>query len=564
MRKFLFFIAFCFCLSTNIFSQEGATIRGNFQTTLQTYNKDTLIGADNAPEKLLLNSYANFLYNYKNINAGVRYEGYFNTLQGYDSKNDGFGFPYRFIQYNTDNFDITVGNFYEQFGNGIVFRSYEDKYIGYDNAIDGLRVKFNPISCLHFNAIIGRQRYAFSKNENGYSNVLNKGLIRGFDSEVSLNDLFKSFADSKTSILFGFSLVSKYQKEQAQYVTLNDTTYLLDIPENVSAFSGRFNIVRQPFAISAEYAYKINDPSAENGYIYKPGNATILNLTYSIKGFGMIVALKRTDNFGFRSDRTATLSDLNINYLPDITRNHIYAFPAFYPYATQNNGEVGVASEINFNIKKGSFIGGKYGTNLRLNYSRMHNIYKQQISSDISIGQKGTNGYISDVFKFNDDVFYQDISLEIDRKISKKFKFVVVYQNLIFDYAKLRGEPEMKTVYANIAIADFTYKISNKHSIRIELEGLFSEQDMGNWAMAACEYNVSPNWFFSLSDQYNYKNPRPEYETHYYNFAFGYKINSTRLQLSYGRQREGVVCIGGVCRSMPATNGFMFTLTSSF
>jgi hypothetical protein len=34
--------------------------------------------------------------------------------------------------------------------------------------------------------------------------------------------------------------------------------------------------------------------------------------------------------------------------------------------------------------------------------------------------------------------------------------------------------------------------------------------------------------------------------------------------LGYGKRREGVFCIGGVCRAVPATNGFEISITSSF
>ncbi len=547
-----------------LFGQNGGTVRGNFQTTLQTYKQDTLIGANDTPEKVLLNSYANLLYTNKNFTAGVRYEGYFNTLQGYDTKNNGFGFAYRFAQYSADNFDITLGNFYEQFGNGLVFRSFEDKYIGYDNAMDGLRVKFNPTAGVYLTGIIGRQRYAFFKSDKGFSQVENRGLVRGANLEFSINDAFKGLNDKKTKVLLGYSFVSKYQKDQKQLIKLNDTTYSLEIPKNVVAMSGRLNITHYPFSLSSEYAYKFNDPSAENNYIYKPGNALFLNLSYSRKGFGMIVSMKRVDNFSFRSDRTATLSDLNINYLPDITRSHAYAFSAFYPYATQNNGEMGIAVELNYKLKRKTFLGGKYGTDLRLNYSRMQGIEQEPIADGIPVMQKGTDGYYSDFFAVGKDTYYQDVTFELHKKLHKKFKFAFLYQNLVFDFSKLRGEVEVGTVYANIFILDFTYKFAKKHAIRIELEELLSQQDMGDWAMASAEYTFSPHWFVTATDQYNYKNPRPQYQAHYYNFAFGYKLNATRVQLSYGRQREGVVCTGGVCRVLPATNGFMFTLTSSF
>ena len=34
--------------------------------------------------------------------------------------------------------------------------------------------------------------------------------------------------------------------------------------------------------------------------------------------------------------------------------------------------------------------------------------------------------------------------------------------------------------------------------------------------------------------------------------------------LSYGKQRAGVMCIGGVCRTVPATNGVSLSISSTF
>ena len=67
--------------------------------------------------------------------------------------------------------------------------------------------------------------------------------------------------------------------------------------------------------VNSEYAYKYNDPSADNGFIYKSGSAFFLQTSYSQKGLGIVLAAKRNDNFSFRSDRTEGLQNLLINYL---------------------------------------------------------------------------------------------------------------------------------------------------------------------------------------------------------------------------------------------------------
>ncbi len=549
---------------TNNYAQNGGSVSGNIQLNMQTYTKDTIIGAEETPEKVLMNSYANINYINGNFKAGFRYEGYFNPLQGFDAKNDGYGIPYKYASYSIDGFDFTVGNFYEQFGSGLIFRSYEDKNIGYDNAMEGIRVKANIYKGVYLKGVIGRQRYAFSKNENGFSNVINKGLVRGIDGDFSVNEMFDKLTDKKTRVTFGGGFVSKFQKEQTQYVTVNDTTLQLDIPENVAATTGRLNISRGGFFLSGEYAYKFNDPSADNNYIYKNGEALLINASYSQKGIGIFLSAKRIDNMSFRSDRTASLKDLNINYIPDISKNHTYSLAAMYPYATQLNGEIGFQTEINYKIKKKSLLGGKYGTSIALNYSQVNSINKKALSENIEISEKGTLGYKADFFDIGDEIYYQDFSAHISKKVNKKFKFELIYQYQTFNIAVVRGEAGFEDIYANIGVLDFTYKLAKKHALRFEFQGLFTEQDMGDWAMALIEYSVSPHWFFTATDQYNYGNEDEDLKIHYYNVAFGYKKNSTRLQFGYGKQREGVVCVGGICRSLPATNGFMFTINSSF
>ena len=82
--------------------------------------------------------------------------------------------------------------------------------------------------------------------------------------------------------------------------------------------------------------------------------------------------------------------------------------------------------------------------------------------------------------------------------------------------------------------------------------------------MVLAEYSVSPHWFFSMSDSYNYGNPDDAKRKHYLYGSFGYVKDANRIQLSYGKQREGILCVGGVCRNVPAMNGFTISISSSF
>ena len=535
-----------FLLSTNIQAQTNneGQLHGNFQVDMQTYQKDSLIGAPEVPEKTLLNSYANLTYTKGNFTAGIRYEAYMNTLMGYDARYNGNGIPYRFLSYNNEGLEVTAGSFYEQFGNGLILRAYEEKTLGYDNAFDGIRVKYQLYKGVSVKALVGKQRLFFAQGQ---------GIVRGIDGEINVNELITKMNEAKTQIILGGSFVSKYQPDK-------DPVYKL--PENVGAWASRVNISNGGFNINGEYAYKINDPSADNLFIYKTGNAILISTSYSKKGFGILLNAKRIDNMSFRSDRNASLIDLNINYLPILTKSYTYSFLNFYPYATQSNGEMGAGGEIMYKFKKETLFGGKYGTNISLNFSRLNNI-EQTIPSDTNIiGASGTYGYESDFFKVGNDLYFQDFNAEINKKFSKKFSANFIYQNLIYNsYVLRKGHG---TVYSNVGIVDMLYKINDKNAVHIEMAALFTKQDLGNWAMLQVEYSIAPKWFFSISNQYNYGNEDKSKQIHYYTGAIVYAKGGNRIQLGYGKQRQGIMCVGGVCRNVPASNGFILAISSSF
>jgi hypothetical protein len=73
--------------------QGGGALHGNFQADAQYYFPDSLIGAPEVDEKMLLNSFANFIYENEHFSAGIRFESYYNALLGFDRRYTGSGIP---------------------------------------------------------------------------------------------------------------------------------------------------------------------------------------------------------------------------------------------------------------------------------------------------------------------------------------------------------------------------------------------------------------------------------------------------------------------------------------
>lgn len=536
---------------------DMGSVHGNFQIDAQYYNPDSLIGAPKVPEKMLSNAFGNINYQRGKFSAGVRYEAYNNVMQGFDARYKGQGIVNRFARYQDELLDITVGNIYEQFGSGLIFRTYYEPGLLYDNSLDGIRVISNPYKGITFKGLVGKQRSFFT---------VGPGIVRGFDGEVNINELLDSAAANiKTKVIIGGSFVSKNQPEA-------DPDFV--IPENVGAYGGRINIIRGGFNFFGEYVQKENDPSLANSsvvngktyYTYKNGEALFLSTSYAMKGLSFLLQAKRIDNMNFRSDRDATIQNLLINYLPATTRQHTYLMAAYSPYATQPNGEVGGMAEIQYKAKRGSFLGGKYGMDITLNGSIAHGL-KQIGVKDSTTSSKL---YQTRYEEFGEE-YYHDYFIEINKKFSKKWKATFMYSNQFNNINVVQHGTKTgpyKNAKSDIFVLDVTYKYSSNAAIRFEGQGMFRDNkdtlNLGSWAVGMVEWTPTTNFFLAVIDQYNYGNPVADLQLHYFLVSAGYTSGPHRISVSYGKQRQGIFCVGGVCRVVPASNGVALSITSTF
>ncbi len=119
-------------------------------------------------------------------------------------------------------------------------------------------------------------------------------------------------------------------------------------------------------------------------------------------------------------------------------------------------------------------------------------------------------------------------------------------------------------VYGHIGVVETIYRFNDKHALHIDGQYLYTKQDEGKWFAINAEYTIAPFWFFSLSEQINFDNPKHKKQRHFYLGSIAYANKGTRVQIGYARQPQGVMCIGGVCRNVPASNGFIVSISSTF
>ena len=85
------------------------------------------------------NNYLKLDYARGRFSAGIQAEYYPDPLPGYDINLKGVGLPGKYVAWTDKTWSLTAGDFHDQFGSGILLRSWEDRALGWNNSIGGGR-----------------------------------------------------------------------------------------------------------------------------------------------------------------------------------------------------------------------------------------------------------------------------------------------------------------------------------------------------------------------------------------------------------------------------------------
>ena len=467
-------------------------------------------------------------------------------LPGYDADPTfkGYGVSHLHVAATFDWGKVTVGDVYGQFGSGMVLRLYEDRALGVDNALRGGKIEVTPYKGIYLTALGGKQR----RNWNCYDDKAwgwnyKQDAVLGTNVELGLHEWIPQLQEAGANLTVGGSYVSKYQKTDT--ILFIDPAamqaYMYNLPEWVGAGSVRAQLQMKGWNALVEYAYKANDPSILNEYSYKPGEALLMSLSYSQKGLAVLAQVKRSENMSFRSDRQSNLIAGTINHMPPFAMQHTYMLTSLYPYSTdQIANEWAFQGEVRYTWKRGTAMGGKYGTTLKLNASHI----------------RGT----SDTwFGMSEEPYYTDVNIELNKKINKEWYIgaMAMYQT----YNK-RIIGKNGIARSGIGVVEAKYAMNKKVQMRAELQYLYSKQYEGQWVAALYELSLWRQLVLSGQWMYNIGHAPDATNGHYYTVAATYTHGAHRVMAGYTKTRAGFNCSGGVCRYVPEQQGV--TLTYNF
>ena len=520
------------------------------------------------------NDYLKVDYNIGRFSAGIQLDGYLPPLYGYDiykfSRRDSklTAFLTKYVQWEDQNWGVRLGDIYDQFGNGLIFRTYEDRALAFNNSLAGARAYYNFNNYVNVKVLAGLPRFY---------DVRSKNVVWGGDLALSISDM-AGWNNGMISV--EGSYVGRFQDgvegSNLKYLNIEDGI--------LNMVSGRINFETAGFTFRSEYAAKLNNDLYDQSRNGDKGNVINVDLGYSYKRFSVSATFRRQVNMRTPIEMLpipgGTGGGNALNYVPLLNRQHTYMLANLNPYsgsATFTGGEIGGQLDAYYSLRN-SKQRMKYW-NFHLNFSMFNSLDHKDWAGMSTI--KGRNAWV----EFNFDV---------ERQWSKKLKTTLFYSYQRRDESMNHEDtPIAHYCDAHIFVGDVTYKFNKKHSMRIEAQYLAANDTAGDWVAGLIEYNFAPKFSFYVSDMWNCekmvdsvsdndnyfqlhdKDGNPEYDEnfqpkfkhdllHYYQVGATYTHKNVRAQLSYGRNRAGYVCSGGACRFQPAYTGVNLALTLTF
>ncbi len=522
---------------------------GDIQFNGRVFATDSAIGAANTPfydwAKSSSESWLQLNYSQNSLEMGVRFDMYNNSdiFSGGVTEANGIGIGRWFVKKRVDNFTFEGGYIYDQFGSGSILRAYEARALGIDNPIVGVKGTYDLNEHIRLKGIAGKQkdvRSFISKNRqfiNTYS-----PYIKGLNAEGN-------WSVNKINFSPGLSFMNRTIDEETMATIATeingqgiDTRF---VPKyNLYAYSFYNTVNFKNWSLFLEYAGKSEDVlrDYDNSLYNSTGNMMYGTLSYSQKGFGISLAVKKLNDFDIRTSPLEQLTSGLVNFLPPQMRQNSLRLVSRYNHATQPLDELSYMLDVVYTPKKGITMTGTYAN-----------------------------------AENEDELLFREIYFDIEfKRPKKKWKIMMGLQLVDYNIAVLQAKPlegDDRFVDTFTPFTEFTYKFTRRKSMRVELQYLLTErdrvllgsdkeehlQDLGDWAYALVEFNFAPKYSISISDMYAIDGSE-----HYYDLSASYTKGANRFSIGWAKQVEGIICTGGICRPESAFSGLKMGISSTF
>lgn len=491
--------------------------------------------------------------NINNVIIGFRYEISDPIEYGRNFK----GIRKRFVEYNHDiGISARAGDFWDIVSRGMTMNVFEDRSLGYDTGIDGVRLVYkntfgtkNPF----------KLKTAFLGGNMEYSDYLNPTRIETY----KVRD-----ANVEISPWRNFTLGTNYVFAKGKIPNSLDTTNIkAELPEVYLGFTYK------DFTFYSSYAHKsvMSEPNNTPNYrgFSSQGDGMYSSLSFSKAGFGITLDYK---NYRFdltgpdnrATDRPSKL--LPFQNPPTAQKEHSSTLISRNPHVTNFNDEVGGQLDIIYVASE------KLYFNLNLGIASEHYQYADVDSTAVISYQRVArdNNFIPDI---SNDAFnpFWEYFIETEYYATEKLytKLAFARQSSVV-YNQITPSASEKILTSTIPL-EVKYELDNNFALKVNLEQQWEynsirtgEKSFMN-QYASINLTKSPYLGVTVSGEFTNDKEEPTGKSSWFLGEIIYKLNQkNQITFSYGSERGGLKCTNGICRYVNPFEGFRATILTSF
>jgi hypothetical protein len=497
--------------------------------------------------KRYLEEIANARIFYEGITVGIRYE-----LSDPSEVGQNFtGFRRRWIQYQKDGLEVQAGSTFALYGRGLMINMFESRPLNYDTWIDGFsgsyelkatkdEIDFQP--SLKVSAIGGNLTFipvidTNAADQNIKSQAINSN-IGFFNKKLNIGVGFVQAFVNIDGTSFGNTVTTSREVNQPE-------VNLSFITENFEGFIG-FTEMR---SILTQYR--------SNPLVYTTkGQGVYGSLSYTSEDFGITGEYKDYRYFVHEvgADYESYLSKLPISSPPEVYKEFTYTTITRTTHSVNFDDELGFQLEANVTAIPDMNI-TLYGAGSSRHLS---------FSTDTSTIHENASG----IPNLSDDSYFPfwEYFAEVEHTFGD-LDYIKGFFHRRSDVIAYNGE-EADSKRSSTFGLKFQYQTTKSQSLltSIEVQDMYDAQRHENDhklmnLLFIAQYSFNP--LITFGGQYDfttwYENGRHIWPQVFTSVRIG---SSHTLLVSYGAERGGLNCTGGVCRVVPAFEGFRVGLTS--
>lgn len=496
--------------------------------------------------KRYLEEIANARIFYEGITVGLRYE-----LSDPSEVGQNFtGFRRRWIQYQRDGLEVQAGSTFALYGRGLMVNMFESRPLNYDSWVDGFsasyelkatkdEIDFQP--SLKVSAIGGNLTFIPVVDTNDPDQDIKTQAINSnigfFNKKLNIGVGFVQAFVNIDGVSFGNTVTTSREVNQPEI----NLSFITDNFEGFIGFTEMRSILTQYRGNPLVYTHK--------------GQAVYGSLSFTDEMFGITGEYKDYRYFVHEqgADYESYLSKLPITSPPEVYKEFTYTTITRTTHAVNFDDELGFQLEANITAVPD------------MNITLYGAASSRHISSSTDSVEKPS---VSGMPEFSDPSYFPfwEYFVEAEHTFGD-LDYLKGFLHRRSDVIAFNGEhADMKrsTTFG----LKFQYQTTKSQSLltSIEIQDMYDSQYPGEDhklmnLLFVAQYSFNP--LITFGGQYDfttwYEKDRHIWPQMFASVRIG---TSHTLLVSYGAERGGLNCTGGVCRVVPAFEGFRVGLTS--